>query len=170
MITLLGDKTLQERFDVMQDRVDKMNSKLQPLSTRLTTMESHGELPNPVHLSLSSHSNHLSASILTQETRPGMIPKSCKLAVPRFDGTDPLCWTFKINQFFQLHNTLKDQRITITPFHTEGPDLSWFEWMQTMARSLPGKIFYILYKYDLGIHILRIHKGLFSNKTTDIGH
>lgn len=90
----------KERFDVMQDLVDKMNSKLQALSSKLTTMESHADLPNPVHLSPSSDSNHLFPNIVTQETRPGMIPKSYKLVVPRFDGTDPLCWTSKSINFF----------------------------------------------------------------------
>ncbi|KAL5153063.1 hypothetical protein HKD37_19G052674 [Glycine soja] len=33
------------------------------------------------------------------------IPHRMKLDVPYFDGTDPLGWIFKINQFFEYHAT-----------------------------------------------------------------
>lgn len=39
-----------------------------------------------------------------------------KLDIPRFDGTDPLGWIFKINQFFYFHSTPEDQRLRIAFF------------------------------------------------------
>jgi len=36
-----------------------------------------------------------------------------KLEVPRFDGTDPLGWIFKINRFFEYHGTSDHDRLTI---------------------------------------------------------
>ena len=52
-----------------------------------------------------------------------------KLDVPRFDGTDPLGWIFKINQFFEYHSTREHDCLTISSFYMEGCALAWFQWM-----------------------------------------
>lgn len=52
-----------------------------------------------------------------------------KLDVPRFDGSDPSGWVFKITQFFEYHATPKPERLTIASFYMEGPALAWFQWM-----------------------------------------
>ena len=49
-----------------------------------------------------------------------------KLEVPRFNGTEPLGWIFKINQYFEYHNTLDKDRLTIASFYMEGRALAWF--------------------------------------------
>jgi hypothetical protein len=54
---------------------------------------------------------------------------SIKLDIPRFDGTDPMGWIFKINQFFYFHNTPEEQRLCIASFYMEGAALTWFQWM-----------------------------------------
>jgi len=36
-----------------------------------------------------------------------------KLDVPRFEGTEPLGWIFKINQFLEYHGTPEHDRLTI---------------------------------------------------------
>jgi hypothetical protein len=51
------------------------------------------------------------------------------LEIPRFDGTDPLGWIFKINQFFDYHLTPDDQRLRIASFYMEGEALTWFQWL-----------------------------------------
>jgi hypothetical protein len=50
-----------------------------------------------------------------------------KLDIPRFDGTDPLGWIFKITQFFDYHNTPEDQRLCIASFYMDGEALTWFQ-------------------------------------------
>ncbi|WVZ24645.1 hypothetical protein V8G54_003189 [Vigna mungo] len=52
-----------------------------------------------------------------------------KLDVPRFDGTDPLGWIFKITQFFEYHNTREEERITDASFYLDDAFLAWFQWM-----------------------------------------
>jgi len=52
-----------------------------------------------------------------------------KLDIPRFDGSNPLGWIFKITQYFKLHNISEDQRLRIASFSMEGEALSWFQWM-----------------------------------------
>jgi hypothetical protein len=46
------------------------------------------------------------------ETVVNLLPvthTTMKLELLRFDGSDPLGWIFKINQFFNYHGTLEDQ-------------------------------------------------------------
>ena len=52
-----------------------------------------------------------------------------KLEVPRFDGSDPEGWIFKITQFFEYHATPYHDRLTIASFYMEGFALAWFQWM-----------------------------------------
>ncbi|WVZ01419.1 hypothetical protein V8G54_027488 [Vigna mungo] len=49
--------------------------------------------------------------------------------LPSFDGTDPLGWIFKANQFFTFHQTPPEQRIQLASFSLEGQALAWFQWM-----------------------------------------
>ena len=49
--------------------------------------------------------------------------------MPRFDGTDPLGWIFKITQFFDFQSTPDEDRITMASFYMDGPALSWYQWM-----------------------------------------
>ena len=63
-------------------------------------------------------------------------PPKMKLDVPKFDGTDPSGWVFKITQFFAYHSTPEPERLTIASFAMEGPALAWFQWM-TRNHQLP---------------------------------
>lgn len=40
---------------------------------------------------------------------------------------------FKINQFFEYHDTPETERLTIASFYMEGPALGWFQWMSKNA-------------------------------------
>ncbi|XP_058725452.1 uncharacterized protein LOC131596726 [Vicia villosa] len=64
-----------------------------------------------------------------------------KLDIPRFNGTDPLGWIFKINQFFDYHMTPEDQRLRIASFYMEGEALGWFQWMHSNNMLLSWSAF-----------------------------
>jgi len=64
-----------------------------------------------------------------------------KLDVPRFDGTDPLGWIFKITQFFEYHGTPDHDRLTIAAFYMEGRALAWFQWMSSNDQFTSWPIF-----------------------------
>ena len=64
-----------------------------------------------------------------------------KLEVPRFDGTDPMGWIFKINQFFEYHDTLEHDCLTIASFHMEGGTLAWFQWMTSNGQFTSWPVF-----------------------------
>jgi hypothetical protein len=64
------------------------------------------------------------ATVATTSTTPRL-----KLDVPRFDGTNPHGWIFKISQFFEYHRTPEEERITVASFYLDGAALAWYQWM-----------------------------------------
>jgi len=64
-----------------------------------------------------------------------------KLEVPRFDGSDPTGWIFKISQFFEYHATPDHERLTIASFYMEGTALAWFQWMYRNGQLLSWPAF-----------------------------
>ncbi|KAI5435128.1 hypothetical protein KIW84_021814 [Lathyrus oleraceus] len=82
-----------------------------------------------------------------------------KLDILRINGTDPLGWIFKINQFFDYHMTAKDQRLHITSFYIQDEALAWFQWMYsnnmllsrtTFLQSLESRFALLLYEDPKG--------------------
>nr|GEU49398.1 retrotransposon protein, putative, unclassified [Tanacetum cinerariifolium] len=48
------------------------------------------------------------------------IPRSMRLDVPKFNGSDPDSWIFAINEYFSLLETTPEQRLRIIGFNLEG--------------------------------------------------
>lgn len=71
--------------------------------------------------------SHLNPPIYNQH-QP-FIKTPFKMNIPHFDGTDALGWIFKINHFFNFHNTQDEQRISIVSFYLDGQALNWYQWM-----------------------------------------
>ncbi|WVY94257.1 hypothetical protein V8G54_033345 [Vigna mungo] len=96
---------------------ESVTHQFQNMGIRLSALERHSPSPPPspppLHTPFSSSSQR----------------HFLKLDVPRFDGTDALGWIFKITQFFDYHNTPKEERITVASFYLDGPALAWFQWM-----------------------------------------
>ncbi|GJX25327.1 ty3-gypsy retrotransposon protein [Tanacetum coccineum] len=57
------------------------------------------------------------------------IPKSMRLDVPTFNGSDPDSWIFSINEYFDLLETAADRRLKFVGFNLEGVVAKWFRWM-----------------------------------------
>jgi hypothetical protein len=72
---------------------------------------------------------------------PPLHTTSIKLDIPRFDGSDPLGWIFKISQFFEFHHTPEDQRIRMASFYMEGEALTWYQWMHSNQQLLTWAMF-----------------------------
>lgn len=49
------------------------------------------------------------------------------LGKPRFDGSDPLRWIFKINHFSNFHKTPKEKRTSIASFYMVASALNWYK-------------------------------------------
>ncbi|GAU30089.1 hypothetical protein TSUD_392450 [Trifolium subterraneum] len=66
---------------------------------------------------------------------------SIKLEIPGFDGSDPLPWIFKINQFFEFHNTPEEQRLRLASFYMQGEALTWYQWLHSNGQLLSWQQF-----------------------------
>ncbi|XP_077219649.1 uncharacterized protein LOC143853808 [Tasmannia lanceolata] len=109
---------------------------------RLLQSQQHGELvamlkqlqfQSPATLLHRPTSEETSSGNSSEETVPNQtnFTKFIRMDVPKFDGTDPVGWIFKITQFFYYYGTPEDQRVAITSFHLEGPALAWFQWARS---------------------------------------
>ena len=56
--------------------------------------------------------------------------RSMKIEVPKFDGSDPNVWIFRVQEFFDFHATPNPLRLRIVAFHMEGKAATWFQWMK----------------------------------------
>ena len=100
----------------LSESLQTMTHKLDTLITTLSTSKSLDSLPT-------SFPHNPSPSPSASQ------PPRVKLDVPRFDGTDPLGWIFKITQFFEYHHTPEHERLTIASFYMDGRALAWYQWM-----------------------------------------
>ena len=46
--------------------------------------------------------------------------KPMRIDVPHFEGGDPQGWIFKIQQYFDFHNAIEEQRLQIAPLYFDG--------------------------------------------------
>ena len=53
--------------------------------------------------------------------------RSIKMEVPKFDGSNPNGWVFRIKEFFEFHGTLETLRLRIVSFHIEGRATAWYQ-------------------------------------------
>ena len=56
--------------------------------------------------------------------------RSIKMEVPKFDGSDPIGWIFRIEEFFYFHGTPNSLHLRIASFHMEGRAAAWYQWMK----------------------------------------
>jgi len=59
----------------------------------------------------------------------GIQTRTVKLDFPRFDGTEPVTWILKAQQFFTYSQTPENQKVPIAAFHMEGRALTWYHWL-----------------------------------------
>lgn len=147
-------------LDWMEEAIAKLASnkfhvitKLNELIQRIMVLETNQQQSsspsssstNPPHVTPSSRLPHM------------------KLEVPRFDGTDPSEWIFKINQFFVYHATPEPKCLTIASFYMEGPTLAWFQWMMRNGQLTSWSGCFKLLKRILPLSSTMILLESFSN-------
>lgn len=98
---------MQEERKEMLPESQHVRQDKQDLSFRLAALESKLENNTICYM------NNLITVHANQKQWTHFPYNSFKKGVPRFDGTNPFSWIFKINQFFNFHNPRKDARITI---------------------------------------------------------
>nr|GMC64213.1 Transposon Ty3-G Gag-Pol polyprotein [Ipomoea batatas] len=76
-----------------------------------------------------SPDTHLQPSMQT-ENGQGTQRFHIKLELPRFDGSDPHGWVFRIQEYFDFYDTPDTQRLRIAGFTMEGKASEWYQWMK----------------------------------------
>ncbi|KAI4328586.1 hypothetical protein L6164_020926 [Bauhinia variegata] len=94
-----GQHTIQQTQTAFQTDLHSLTAKVAFLESKL----SHN--PSPT--------NESSSTGFVLPFQSPFLPHNMKLDVPKFDGSDPLGWSFKINQFFDFHRTLEDHKLRI---------------------------------------------------------
>ena len=124
---------------------DKLDEILLRLSNnQLTLGESMNTLTQKINDLLNRVTPIMSPSPSSTSSPSSPVPVNhhrMKLEVPRFDGTKPLGWIFKINQFFEYHGTPENERLTIASFYMEGRALTWFQWMTGNGQFTSWSVF-----------------------------
>jgi len=59
----------------------------------------------------------------------GVHTRLVKLDFPRFDGSEPINWILKAQQFYSYNQTPEHQKVSIAAFHMEGRALPWYHWL-----------------------------------------
>ena len=115
--------------DRLEDAITKLTTHQLSLSETLHSMTLKlNELIHKLHTPDSPSHSPSSSTAIPTPVSPSSAHRM-KLEVPRFDGTEPLGWIFKINQFFEYHSTPDHERLTIASFYVECRALAWFQWM-----------------------------------------
>ena len=115
---LFALQTLQATFDAKLD--GQQLSIHQTIQQFIKSVDSHfEELRTKIHGSpnkSASASNPLNHSSSTYEgiltgSEVSLVLCSMKMGVPKFDGSDPNGWIFRIEEFFDFHDTPKILRL-----------------------------------------------------------
>jgi len=105
--------------DRLEDAITKLTTHQLSLSETLHSMTLKlNELIHKLHTPDSPSHSPSSSTAIPTPVSPSSAHRM-KLEVPRFDGTEPLGWIFKINQFFEYHSTPDHERLTIASFYVE---------------------------------------------------
>lgn len=120
--------TIEETLQLLLQNQQNFQQNITTITDKLTQLRNR--LPPPGFNNTNHHDppNHYANTTI-------------KLDIPRFDGSDPLGWIFKINQFFEFHNTPEDQRIRMASFYMEGEALTWYQWMHSNGQLLSWPMF-----------------------------
>lgn len=109
--TITVHQTLQQYMVTVDSRMDDLRSQISGL------LPSASQRPPPLPHPLDGVSGSADAS---------PVFRSMKLEVPKFDGTDPNGWAFRIEEFFDFHGTPEPIRLRIVSFHLEGKASAWY--------------------------------------------
>ncbi|XP_073121107.1 uncharacterized protein [Henckelia pumila] len=64
-----------------------------------------------------------------------------RVDLPSFHGDDPVGWIGKAEQFFELHDTTKGDRLKIAYICLEGMAVHWFRWIRTKIPDMDWERF-----------------------------
>ena len=117
----------------MSDHSDSLHNVLQQhmmsVEAKLANLRAEWRHTTPLRESSSSFvSGSLQPDSSGGKYAPNQAFRAFKLKVPRFDGSDPNGWLFRVEAFFDYHDTPDDLCLQIVSLHLEGRATTWFQW------------------------------------------
>lgn len=97
--------------------------------------------------------------------RYSAIPPSHEKEVPRFDGSDPTGWIFRVQEFYDFHSTPHHLRLRIVSFYMEGKAATCYQWIKANSFLTSLREFLVNLKHRFGISIYEDHQGNLSKLT-----
>ncbi|KAL8091541.1 hypothetical protein AgCh_033970 [Apium graveolens] len=151
--TMAVHQTLQKYMASVDSRMEELRSQVQA--------SSHSSKKNQ------NNSNQDSSSTEVPHTGLDITPvlRSMKMEVPKFDGSDPNGWAFRIEEFFDFHGTEDSLRLRIVSFHLEGRASAWYQWMKVNNLLTSWKEFLQNLKLRFGASMYDDHEGNLSKLT-----
>lgn len=124
------DAAYTKRFDQLETSLDVILKKLDALSAK-------SDRPHPPDSVSEANSTVRSSAMVVAPPSTHSYPlRSIKLDFPKFDGTEPLHWLFRAEQFFDYYGTPDDQRLAVAAVNMEGMVVAWFQMMKK-ANHIP---------------------------------
>ncbi|KAH9703219.1 hypothetical protein KPL70_011043 [Citrus sinensis] len=151
--TVAVHHTLQQYMLTVDSCLEDLRSQIKGLPSGPTN--GHSNPPPFPHISDGSSGTHDSNPLL----------RTMKLEVPKFDGTDPNGWAFRINEYFDFHGTSEALRLRIVSFHLEGRASAWYQWMKANDLLTSWKDFLQNLKFRFGASLYEDHQGNLSKLT-----
>ncbi|XP_028775639.1 uncharacterized protein LOC114732519 [Neltuma alba] len=137
-------KDLQTEFKSLSEYVGRVetstNNHLDQLQSALEAMGRASTAS--LEAAMESMSRRISSSIRELDRGPGSIGVSSssqqyqnsyrpiKLDFPKFDGSDPMIWIFRAEQYFSYYETPDNQRVLVASVSFEGDVVPWFQMLQ----------------------------------------
>ncbi|XP_006582654.1 uncharacterized protein [Glycine max] len=164
---ITGPETTTDR---LEDAIARLSTSQANLNERYTDLS--GKVDSILdHLRLrDTHQSQSSVNTMNSHRN------SVKLDIPRFDGRDPLGWSFKMNQLFQYQNTSEEEKITVASLYLNDAALSWYQWMhnnglitswQAFLEALESRFAPTFYDDPKGALFKLVQRGSVNDYLTD---
>ncbi|VFQ69737.1 unnamed protein product [Cuscuta campestris] len=112
-----------ERIDTLQHTMHQMQHDLEAKFARLEALV----LANRPPLLPTPNARSPGGAGDSSSTTPSHLPKP-KLEAPKTDGSDPLRWLYKVQEYFAFYETPVAERLRCVTLMLEGPAADWFRW------------------------------------------
>lgn len=142
---------LQEQFDQLtllnqqkyQTFMDEIKGMIRGLTTPTQVPERPGLLgPPPLR-------QGYQVQPIEHGGQPPRFP-TMKLELQKFDGSDANGWIFRVQEYFDFHDTPADQRLRIVAFNFEGQASEWYQGLKSNRKLTTWTDFLIRVKLRFG--------------------
>ena len=149
-------ETLQRQlFDHFDSLHNALQQHMMSVKAKMENLRAEWRQTTPLQEGSSSLvSGSLQPNSNANKHAPNHVYCALKLNVPRFDGSGPNGWLFRVEAFFDYHGTLDDLRIQIVSFHLEGRAATWFHWASrnNLLASCPEFVTTVRHRFGPAIY------------------